>query len=97
MQQKKKQDATPLHVFTGSVEHAIAHIEESVEMTVDHRYLRWFAMKLFERDEEAVKDLNIPADVKAISSSTLLTVRMRWMMMQRVLSQTRDMLTSASV
>ena len=62
---EKKQDATPLHVFTGSVEHAIAHIEESVEMTVDHRYLRWFAMKLFERDEEAVKDLNIPADVKA--------------------------------
>lgn len=34
-------------------------------MRVDHRYLRWFAMKLFERDEEAVKDLNIPADVKA--------------------------------
>ena len=62
---EKKQDATPLHVFTGSVEHAIAHIEESVEMRVDHRYLRWFAMKLFERDEEAVKDLNIPADVKA--------------------------------
>ena len=62
---EKKQDATPLHVFTGSVEHAIAHIEESIEMTVDHRYLRWFAMKLFERDEEAVKDLNIPADVKS--------------------------------
>ena len=65
MQQKKKQDATPLHVFTGSVEHAIAHIEESIETIVDHRYLRWFAMKLFERDEEAVKDLNIPADVKS--------------------------------
>ena len=42
---EKKQDATPLHVFTGSVEHAIAHIEESVEMTVDHRYLRWFAIE----------------------------------------------------
>ena len=65
MQPEKKRDATPLHVFTGSVEHAIAHIEESVEIAVDHRYLRWFAMKLFERDEEAVKDLNIPADVKA--------------------------------
>ena len=62
---EKKQDATPLHVFTGSVEHAIAHIEESIETIVDHRYLRWFAMKLFERDEEAVKDLNIPADVKS--------------------------------
>ena len=44
----------PQHKFCGCEEHAIAHIEESVEMTVDHRYLRWFAMKLFERDEEAV-------------------------------------------
>ena len=43
---EKKQDATPLHVFTGSVEHAIAHIEESIEMTVDHRYLRWFVIIL---------------------------------------------------
>ena len=38
------------HVFTGSVEHAIAHIEESIAGLVDDRYLRWYAIKVFERD-----------------------------------------------
>ncbi len=38
------------HVFHGSVEHALAHIEESIEGKVDDNYLRWFAIKLFERD-----------------------------------------------
>lgn len=60
---QKKQNAEPLHVFTGSVEHAIAHIEESIEDKVDKKYLRWFAMKLFERDEKAVEQLNFPADL----------------------------------
>ncbi len=45
------------HVFTGSVEHALAHIEESIEKKVDKRNLRWFAVKLFERDEEILKEL----------------------------------------
>ena len=35
------------HVFTGSVEHAIAHIEESIQGKVDERYLRWYAIKVF--------------------------------------------------
>ena len=39
------------HVFNGSVEHALAHIEESIEGKVDEKYLRWYAIKLFERDE----------------------------------------------
>ncbi len=38
------------HVFNGSVEHALAHIEESIEGKVAGNYLRWFAIKLFERD-----------------------------------------------
>ncbi|MGI6177538.1 MAG: FeoB small GTPase domain-containing protein, partial [Eubacterium sp.] len=38
------------HVFTGSVEHAIAHIEESISDRVEPETLRWFAVKLFERD-----------------------------------------------
>ena len=45
------------HVFTGSVEHALAHIEESIDKKVDRRNLRWFAVKLFERDEEILKEL----------------------------------------
>ena len=48
------------HVFTGSVEHAIAHIEESIEHKVDERNLRWYAIKIFERDEKVLEKLNIP-------------------------------------
>ena len=47
------------HVFTGSVEHAIAHIEESIEGIVDGQYLRWYAIKLFERDEKVLADLKL--------------------------------------
>ena len=47
------------HVFTGSVEHAIAHIEESIQGKVDDRFLRWYAVKLFERDEKVVEELKL--------------------------------------
>ena len=47
------------HVFTGSVEHAIAHIEESIQGRVDENYLRWYAIKLFERDEKVLADLKL--------------------------------------
>ena len=47
------------HVFTGSVEHAIAHIEEHIEKTVDPQYLRWYAIKLFERDEKVLETLKL--------------------------------------
>ena len=53
------------HVFTGSVEHAIAHIEESIAGLVDDRYLRWYAIKVFERDERVLAELNLGADLKA--------------------------------
>ena len=47
------------HVFTGSVEHALAHIEESIQGKVDEGYLRWYAIKLFERDEKVLADLRL--------------------------------------
>ena len=47
------------HVFTGSVEHAIAHIEESIQGQVDARFLRWYAVKLFERDEKVQQELHL--------------------------------------
>ena len=47
------------HVFTGSVEHAIAHIEESIQGRVDERFLRWYAVKLFERDEKVQQELQL--------------------------------------
>ena len=48
------------HVFTGSVEHAIAHIEDLIEGKVEKRFLRWYAIKLFERDERVLAELNLP-------------------------------------
>ena len=53
------------HVFTGSVEHAIAHIEESIAGLVDDRYLRWYAIKVFERDDKVMESLNLTAELKA--------------------------------
>ena len=49
------------HVFTGSVEHALAHIEESIQGRVAEGYLRWYAIKLFERDEKVLEELALDA------------------------------------
>ena len=51
------------HVFGGSVEHALAHIEESIEGKVDRNYLRYYAIKLFERDEKVQKEVNLGAEL----------------------------------
>ena len=53
------------HVFTGSVEHALAHIEESISDKVDKKNLRWYAIKLFERDEQVLGDLNLHTGLAA--------------------------------
>ena len=53
------------HVFTGSVEHALAHIEESIEGKVDGQYLRWYAIKVFERDEKVMEELRLDAALAA--------------------------------
>ena len=47
------------HVFSGSVEHAIAHIEESIQGKVRKSAIRWYAIKIFERDREIISDLGI--------------------------------------
>ena len=53
------------HVFSGEVEHAIAHIEESIEDRVPREALRWYAVKLFERDERVRSALALPDDLWA--------------------------------
>ncbi len=47
------------HVFTGSVEHALAHIEESIQGKVPERAIRWYAIKIFERDREVIEKLEL--------------------------------------
>ncbi len=53
------------HVYNGSVEHALAHIEESIEGKVKQNYLRWYAIKLFERDERVREELGLDASLLA--------------------------------
>ncbi|MCI9482185.1 MAG: ferrous iron transport protein B [Oscillibacter sp.] len=53
------------HVFTGSVEHALAHIEESIQGRVDSRYLRWYAIKVFERDEKVLEEMQLDSTLSA--------------------------------
>jgi len=47
------------HVFSGSVEHAIAHIEESIQGKVPLRSIRWYAIKVFERDREVINRIGL--------------------------------------
>ncbi len=56
---KSKAEGEHPHVFTGSVEHALAHIEESITGLVEPKYLRWYAIKLFERDEKVLEALKL--------------------------------------
>ncbi len=53
------------HIFSGSVEHALAHIEESIEGMVDPVALRWFAIKLFERDSRVREELKLDTNLLA--------------------------------
>ena len=55
----------PMHTFSGPVEHAIAHIEESIQGKVDDRFLRWYAVKLFERDDKVMEELKLDKDLIA--------------------------------
>ena len=52
----------PMHTFSGPVEHAIAHIEEAVLHNMPEEQQRWYAIKIFERDDKVLEKLTIPAD-----------------------------------
>jgi len=55
----------PMHTFSGVVEHAIAHIEEAAVHNMPEEQQRWYAIKVFERDDKVLSTLGIPEDVKA--------------------------------
>ena len=52
----------PMHTFSGPVEHAIAHIEEAVLHDMPEEQQRWYAIKIFERDDKVLSQLNIPQE-----------------------------------
>ncbi|MCH5194054.1 MAG: ferrous iron transport protein B [Oscillospiraceae bacterium] len=61
---ESKESSIPQHSFCGCVEHAIAHIEEAVLHDIPEEQQRWYAIKLFERDEKVMEMLNISPDKK---------------------------------
>ena len=59
----KSTKTVPMHTFSGPVEHALAHIEEAAVHTMPLEQQRWYAIKIFERDDKVLEKLNIPAQV----------------------------------
>ena len=53
----------PQHTFSGSVEHALAHIEEAAVHNMPEEQQRWYAIKIFERDDKVLSSLNIDKGV----------------------------------
>ena len=58
----KSAKTVPMHTFSGPVEHAIAHIEEAAVHSMPEEQQRWYAIKIFERDDKALAKLSIPAE-----------------------------------
>ncbi|MBQ9780620.1 MAG: ferrous iron transporter B [Clostridia bacterium] len=52
----------PTHAFSGAVEHALAHIEEAAVHGLPEEQQRWYAVKIFERDEKVLSQLQLPAE-----------------------------------
>ena len=59
----KSTKTVPMHTFSGPVEHATAHIEEAAVHNLPEEQQRWYAIKIFERDDKVLEKLSIPADV----------------------------------
>lgn len=59
----KNGKTVPMHTFSGLVEHAIAHIEEAAVHSMPEEQQRWYAIKIFERDEKVLEALNLEPEV----------------------------------
>ncbi len=55
----------PRHIFCGTAEHAIAHIEEAVVHELPAEQQRWYAIKIFERDEKVLELMKLPEDIRS--------------------------------
>ena len=61
----KSTKTVPMHTFSGPVEHAIAHIEEAAVHNLPEEQQRWYAIKIFERDDKVLDKLHIDPSVMA--------------------------------
>ena len=61
----KNAKTVPMHTFSGPVEHALAHIEEAAVHQLPEEQQRWYAIKVFERDDKVLGQMSIPEDTLA--------------------------------
>ncbi len=61
----KSEKTIPMHTFSGTVEHAIAHIEEAAVHELPEEQQRWYAIKIFERDDKVLQALNLDKGILA--------------------------------
>lgn len=80
----------PMHSFNGVVEHAIAHIEEAAVHNMPEEQQRWYAIKIFERDDKVLAKLDIPQNVIDHIEKDIQAAEKSLMMTQRVSSLMRD-------
>lgn len=69
----KKGESVPLHIFSGEVEHTLAHIEERAIHSISEIEQRWYAIKLFERDSKVLEKLKLDSEtLKHIENDIVL-------------------------
>lgn len=70
----KSGNFVPMHTFSGSVEHTIAHIEEAAVHSLPENQQRWYAIKLFERDEKVMEQLKLSDTVLSHIESDIAAI-----------------------
>ena len=91
VQAAKDTKTVPQHCFSGVVEHALAHIEEAAVHNMPLEQQRWYAIKIFERDEKVLEQLKLDKTVLEHIEKDIKAAEKNWMMMQRVSLQMNGM------
>lgn len=86
----KSTKTLPMHTFEGSVEHALAHIEEAAVHGLPEEQQRWYAIKIFERDDKVLAKLNLDKATLEHIEGDIQAVEKRWTMTRSRLSPMRD-------
>lgn len=82
-----------MHTFNGVVEHAIAHIEEAVVHEMPEEQQRWYAIKVFERDDKVMEKLNLSDEIKKHVETDIENAEKSLTMTAKALLQTKDIFT----
>ncbi len=82
----KNTKTVPRHYFSGQVEHALAHIEEAAVHDLPAEQQRWYAIKIFERDQKVLEYLNIEPPLLNHIEQTFKRLKWIWMTMLRASS-----------